>query len=79
MAGESDEKGAGDGALRDRGLAERAGFEPANELPHYTLSRRACSTTPAPLREVGRHRWVLLRVGAVRPVCEAGQAGSVSV
>ncbi len=34
-------------------LAERAGFEPANGLPHYTLSRRACSTTPAPLREDG--------------------------
>ncbi len=60
-------KGAGEGALRDRGLAERAGFEPANELPHYPLSRRACSTTPAPLREVG-HR---LRRGPMRPVCEA--------
>ena len=66
------EKGAGEGALRDRDLAERAGFEPANELPHYTLSRRACSTTPAPLREVGRHRWVASRWGG-----EAGVRGGV--
>ena len=34
-------------------VAEREGFEPSNEFPRYTLSRRACSTTPAPLREVG--------------------------
>ena len=31
-------------------LAERAGFEPAIELPLYTLSKRAPSTTRPPLR-----------------------------
>ena len=31
-------------------LAEGAGFEPAMELPPYTLSRRAPSTTRPPLR-----------------------------
>src|SRR5690242_11768104 len=34
----------------DQGLAEGAGFEPAMELPPYTLSRRAPSTTRPPLR-----------------------------
>ena len=37
-------------------MAERVGFEPTNGLLRYTLSRRACSTTPAPLREVGGPR-----------------------
>ena len=32
------------------GLAEGAGFEPAMELPPYTLSRRAPSTARPPLR-----------------------------
>ena len=31
------------------GMAERVGFEPTRALPPYTLSRRACSATPAPL------------------------------
>ena len=30
-------------------VAERAGFEPAKELPLYTLSKRAPSTTRPPL------------------------------
>ena len=30
-------------------MAERAGFEPAKELPPYTLSKRAPSTTRPPL------------------------------
>ncbi len=30
-------------------LAERVGFEPTVRLPAHTLSRRASSTTPAPL------------------------------
>ncbi len=34
-------------------VAERAGFEPAIELPLYTLSRRAPSTTRPPLRPAG--------------------------
>ncbi len=31
-------------------MAERAGFEPAKELPLYTLSKRAPSTTRPPLQ-----------------------------
>ena len=34
---------------RNGGLAERVGFEPTRGLRPYALSRRACSTTPAPL------------------------------
>jgi hypothetical protein len=34
-------------------MAERGGFEPPNEFPRYTISSRARSTTPAPLRESG--------------------------
>ena len=30
-------------------MAERAGFEPAKELPLYTLSKRAPSATQPPL------------------------------
>ena len=33
-------------------LAEREGFEPSRRLLLYTRSRRASSTTPAPLRTV---------------------------
>ena len=33
-------------------MAERAGFEPAKELPLYTLSKRAPSTTRPPLHSV---------------------------
>src|SRR2546428_6898979 len=39
--------------VRNGGTAEGAGFEPAMELPPYTLSRRAPSTARPPLR--GRH------------------------
>ena len=38
--------------------AERAGFEPAIELPLYTLSRRAPSATRTPLHE-GRQKYNL--------------------
>ena len=31
-------------------MAEREGFEPSKQFPVYTLSKRACSTTPPPLR-----------------------------
>ena len=31
-------------------MAEREGFEPSKQLPVYTLSKRACSTTPPSLR-----------------------------
>lgn len=31
-------------------MAEGEGFEPSRRFPAYTLSRRASSTTPAPLR-----------------------------
>ena len=37
-------------------VAEGAGFEPAMELPPYTLSRRAPSTTRPPLRAVPSYR-----------------------
>ena len=30
-------------------LAERAGFEPADELPHHTLSKRVPSASRTPL------------------------------
>ena len=33
-------------------MAERAGFEPAKELPLYTLSKRAPSTTRPPLHQI---------------------------
>jgi hypothetical protein len=33
-------------------LAEREGFEPSKTLPPYTRSRRASSTTPAPLHTI---------------------------
>ena len=36
-------------------LAERKGFEPSIELPLYQLSRRALSTTQAPLYWKGRN------------------------
>ena|GEM_PF-6972273 len=36
--------------MRDKILAEREGFEPSIELPLYTLSRRAPSTTRTPLQ-----------------------------
>ena len=32
-------------------MAERMGFEPMKELPLYTLSKRAPSTTRPPLRQ----------------------------
>ena len=32
-------------------MAERAGFEPARDLRPYTISSRARSAAPAPLRE----------------------------
>src|ERR1700744_3673153 len=38
----------------DPAVAERGGFEPPNEFPRYTISSRARSTTPAPLRAAGR-------------------------
>jgi hypothetical protein len=45
---------------KNSNLAEGAGFEPAMELPPYTLSRRAPSTARPPLRAVllrgGRRR-----------------------
>ena len=34
-------------------LAERGGFEPPIRLPVYSLSRRALSTTQAPLQRQG--------------------------
>ena len=37
------------GRIRTIFLAEGEGFEPSMTLPPYTLSRRASSTTPAPL------------------------------
>ena len=40
--------------------AERAGFEPAIEFPLYTLSRRASSTTRAPLRKGCKNTFLIL-------------------
>ena len=37
-------------------VAERVGFEPTRGLLPYAISSRACSATPAPLREAGVHR-----------------------
>ncbi len=36
-------------------VAERMGFEPMNPVKGYTLSRRASSTTPAPLRNAQQY------------------------
>ena len=33
-------------------MAERMGFEPMKELPLYTLSKRAPSTTRPPLQDI---------------------------
>jgi hypothetical protein len=33
-------------------MAERKGFEPSRQLPAYTLSKRAPSTTRPPLRNL---------------------------
>ncbi len=49
-------------------MAERVGFEPTKELPLYTLSRRAPSTTRPPLRMPVR------QVGADRRTLPLSQA-----
>ena len=39
-------------SLRVKKMAERAGFEPARDLRPYTISSRARSATPSPLRKL---------------------------
>ncbi len=49
-------------------MAERAGFEPARQLPTYTLSKRAPSATRTPLQseiELRRLRPASIRVNIV--------------